>query len=96
MRRVSGMLRTSVSCFTFVVTVSLVCPRVAHAQNGYTEDVCGQGKGGITLSVQGGFIVLRGGICPGDDDKFRAFIKKIDPSIRIVRLISGGGNGGAA
>lgn len=68
---------------------------VANAQ-GYTEAVCGQGKGGISLAVEGRFIVLRGGICPNDDRKFRDFLKTTDKSIRTVKLISGGGNGGAA
>jgi hypothetical protein len=70
-------------------------PRPILAQ-GYTETVCAEGRGGITLAAEGQFIVLRGGICPKDDAKFRAFVKTIDPPIRTVKLISGGGNGEAA
>src|ERR1017187_5686043 len=77
------------------VALGGVAPRVAEAQ-GYTEAVCGQGQGGISLSVQGKFIVLRGGICPNDDEKFRGFLKTVDRSIRTIKLISGGGNGTSA
>ncbi len=78
-----------------LVAFLAVTPHPAHAQ-GYTETVCGQGQGGITLSVDGTFIVLRGGVCPKDDSRFGAFIAKVDPAIRTVKLISGGGNGEAA
>jgi hypothetical protein len=82
-------------CLSAALLVCSITPRLASAQ-GYTEAVCGQGQGGITLSVQGRFIVLRGGICPKDEEKLRAFLKTADRSIRTIKLISGGGNGGAA
>ena len=63
---------------------------------GYTETVCAQGKGGIALSVKERFIVLEGGICPKDDEKFAAFLKTADPALRTIKLASGGGNGPAA
>jgi hypothetical protein len=88
-------LRLTTVPFLLAVVLGGGAPRVVEAQ-GYTEAVCGQGQGGISLSVQGGFIVLRGGICPGDDGKFRTFLKTVDRSIRTLKLISGGGNGGAA
>ena len=78
-----------------LLLLAAIGPTRLRAQ-GYTEAVCGQGRGGITLAVEGQFIVLRGGICPKDDGKFRAFVKTIDPSIHTVKLISGGGNGEAA
>lgn len=78
-----------------ILLVVAICPRPVAAQ-GYTETVCAEGRGGITLTVEGQLIVLRGGICPKDDAKFRAFVKTINPSIRTVALISGGGNGEAA
>jgi hypothetical protein len=87
-RRIAGALAV-------LAAFCAIAPHTARAQ-GYTEIVCGQGQGGITLSVDGAFIVLRGGICPKDDGKFVAFIKKLDPAIRTLRLISGGGNGEAA
>ena len=88
-------LRLTVALTLLASVVAGVRSPVANAQ-GYTEAVCGQGKGGISLGVEGRFIVLRGGICPNDDKKFRDFLKSTDKSIRTVKLISGGGNGGAA
>jgi hypothetical protein len=76
--------------------VSIVARSPVVFAQGYTEAVCGQGQGGIALTVTGRLVVLRGGICPKDEDKFRAFIKTIDKSVRTVKLISGGGNGEAA
>lgn len=78
-----------------MVCLTATWPRAVLAQ-GYTETVCAQGKGGISLAVEGHFIVLRGGICPSDDARFRAFVKTVDASIRTVKLVSGGGNGEAA
>jgi hypothetical protein len=77
------------------LVINAMRPRPMLAQ-GYTEAVCAEGRGGITLTVEAQFIVLRGGVCPKDDGKFRAFVKTVDPSIRTVKLISGGGNGEAA
>ena len=68
----------------------------AASAQGYSATVCAKGQGGITLSVQGPLIVLRGGICPGDDAKFVAFLATVEPSIRTIKLTSGGGNGNAA
>lgn len=70
-------------------------PRTGTAQ-GYSATVCAKGQGGITLSVQGSLIVLKGGICPGDNVKFDAFLAAVDSSIRTIKLTSGGGNGQAA
>ncbi len=78
-----------------ILVLVAICPRAVVAQ-GYTETVCAEGRGGITLAVEGRLIVLRGGICPKDDAKFRAFVKTVDPAIRTVTLVSGGGNGEAA
>jgi hypothetical protein len=72
-----------------------LAPHIANAQ-GYSESVCAQGKGGISLAVEGPVIVLRGGICPQDEAKFGAFLKTVDPSVRTVKLASNGGNGSAA
>lgn len=66
-----------------------------HAQ-GFTETVCDAGRGGISLSIESPFILLKGSICPGDEDKFRKLLKTIDPGVHTVKLVSGGGNGGAA
>ncbi len=90
-----GGWRLAAVMFVLAVVLCGVAPRVAEAQ-GYTEAVCGQGKGGISLSVEGTFIVLRGGICPNDEVTFHAFLKTVDRSIHTVKLISGGGNGTAA
>lgn len=86
---------TAVLPLIAAVAFWVLSPSAAEAQ-GYTEAVCSQGQGGISLTVQDGFIVMRGGICPGDEDKFRAFIKTADRSARTIKLISGGGNGSAA
>jgi hypothetical protein len=91
----------------FVTTTTAVLPVVAAVAfwalsssvagaQGYTDAVCGQGQGGISLTVQDGFIVMRGGICPGDEDTFRVFLKTADRSVRTIKLVSGGGNGAAA
>jgi hypothetical protein len=78
-----------------VAALAILAPHPATAQ-GYSKSVCAQGKGGISLAVEGAVIVLRGGICPKDDAKFGAFLKTVDPSVRTVKLASSGGNGPAA
>lgn len=63
---------------------------------GFSATVCAKGEGGIKLSVTDRFILLQGSICPGDDKRFKAFLTTVSPSIRLIKLASGGGNGGAA
>ncbi len=63
---------------------------------GYTATVCARGEGGIQLSRTERFIFLQGGICPGDDKRFKVFLSTVPPAVRLVKLASGGGNGGAA
>ena len=87
--------RRSSALVALTLALWAILPSVATAQ-GYSAAVCAKGQGGITLSVQGPLIVLKGGICPGDDAKFVAFLAGVEPSIRTIKLISGGGNGAAA
>lgn len=68
---------------------------VAPPQN-YSATVCIRGEGGIQLSQTDKFVFLQGGICPGDDKRFKAFLSNVPPNIRLIKLASGGGNGGAA
>jgi len=77
-----------------VLTLAL-CAMLSSAASaqGYSATVCAKGGGGITLSMQGPLIELKGGICPGDDAKFIAFLATAEPSIRTIKLTSGGGNG---
>ncbi|MBL8513050.1 MAG: hypothetical protein JNJ55_03590 [Betaproteobacteria bacterium] len=81
---------------------SIVAPSPASLQpapsinQGYSATVCAKGKGGIQLSATEKFILLQGGICPGDDKRFKTFMATVPPGIRLVKLASGGGNGGAA
>ncbi len=69
---------------------------VAAVPLGYSATVCARGEGGIQLSMTDRFILLQGGICPGDDKKFKSFLSAVPPNIRLIKLVSGGGNGGAA
>jgi hypothetical protein len=87
--------RRSSALAALTLALWAIIPSAAGAQ-GYSATVCAKGEGGITLSVQGPLIVLKGGICPGDDAKFVAFLATVDPSIRTIKLTSGGGNGQAA
>ena len=68
----------------------------ARQPQGYSATVCARGEGGIQLSQSDKFILLQGGICPGDDKRFKTFLSTVPPSIRLIKLASGGGNGGAA
>lgn len=76
-------------------TTSAAAP-VAVRPQGYSLTVCARGEGGIQLSLTDRFILLQGGICPGDDKRFKAFLATVPSSIRLIKLASGGGNGGAA
>jgi hypothetical protein len=69
---------------------------VALSPQGYSATVCARGEGGIQLSQTGQFILLQGGICPGDDKRFKTFLAAVPSNIRLIKLVSGGGNGGAA
>jgi len=79
----------------FTLGLWTIPPSVTNAQ-GYSATVCAKGGGGIMLSALGPMIVLKGGICPGDDAKFVAFLATVEPSIRTIKLTSGGGNSNAA
>jgi hypothetical protein len=57
---------------------------------------CARGEGGIQLSLTDRFILLQGNICQGDNKRFKAFLSTVPPTIRVIKLASGGGNGGAA
>jgi hypothetical protein len=63
---------------------------------GFSATGCAQADSGIKLSMTDRFIVLQGSICPGDDKRFKAFLATVPPSIRLIKLSSGGGNGRAA
>ena len=69
---------------------------VAAPLQGYSATVCARGEGGIQLSVTDRFMLLEGGIFPGDDARFKTFLATVPPSIRLIKLSSGGGNGRAA
>jgi hypothetical protein len=69
---------------------------VTARPQGYSATVCARGEGGIQLSQTDRFIFLQGGICPGDDKRFKTFLATVPPNIRLIKLASGGGNGGAA
>ena len=77
-------------------TTVLSAQTVARQAEGYSATVCARGEGGIQLSVTDKYIFLQGGICPGDDKRFKAFLSTVSPNIRLIKLASGGGNGGAA
>lgn len=90
-----SMVRIRAAAMAVCGTILVLAAPSAGAQ-GYSATVCAKGEGGITLSVQDHYIVLKGGICPGDDKKFQTFLTTVDKSIRTITLTSGGGNGEAA
>jgi hypothetical protein len=77
-------------------SVQVAATPAAPQPQGYSATVCARGEGGIQLSVTDRFIFLQGGICPGDDKRFKSFLATVSPNIRLLKLASGGGNGGAA
>ena len=89
-----------VAILTSCANAPAVAPPPTPAQpappQGYSATVCARGEGGITWSQTARFILLQGGICPGDDKRFKTFLATVSPDIRLIKLASGGGNGGAA
>lgn len=75
---------------------ALSIPEFALASEGYTAEVCNVGKGGMTFSVEGKYLLISGNTCPDDGGKFKAFLATVDPTIRVIKLKNGGGNGGGA
>ncbi len=67
-----------------------------NTPQGFSATVCVKGDAGIRLSLTDQFILLEGGICPGDEVKFKAFMATVPPGLRLVKLSSGGGNVRAA
>ncbi len=77
-------------------TNGAVSTAVAAPPQGYSATICAKGEGGIQLSLTDQFMLLQGGICPGDDARFKTFLATVPPRIRVLKLASGGGNGHAA
>lgn len=90
----TGKLKRTIAMAVIGLMLAITASRLSA--QGYSATVCAKGEGGITLAVQDQFITLKGGICPGDDKKLQAFLTTVDPSIRTIKLASGGGNGEAA
>ena len=88
--------KPSVPVAAMPTAIQAVAPPPAVQPQGYSATVCARGEGGIQLSATDIFILLQGGICPGDDKRFKTFMATVAPNIRLLKLVSGGGNGGAA